>query len=39
MSNRIDDLESTVTKLVDESNLNQIGNNAEGNNQDMNYNK
>ena len=27
MSERIDDLESTVTKLVEESNQNQIGNN------------
>ena len=39
MSERIDDLESTVTKLVEESNQNQIGNNMEGNNQEMNYNK
>ena len=33
MSERIDDLESTVTKLVGESNQNQIGNN---NNIEMN---
>ena len=33
MSERIDDLESTVTKLVEESNQNQIGNN---NNIEMN---
>ena len=39
MSERIDDLESTVTKLVEESNQNQIGNNMESNNQEMNYNK
>ena len=39
MSERIDDLESTVTKLVEESNQNQIGNNMEANNQEMNYNK
>ena len=39
MSERIDDLESTVTKLVEESNQNQIGNNMEENNQEMNYNK
>ena len=34
MSERIDDLESTVTKLVEESNQNQIGNNMEMNQQD-----
>ena len=34
MSERIDDLESTVTKLVEESNQNQIGNNVEMNQQD-----
>ena len=39
MSERIDDLESTVTKLVEESNQNQIGNNLEGNNQEININK
>ena len=39
MSERIDDLESTVTKLVEESNQNQIGNNLEGNTQETNYNK
>ncbi len=33
MSERIDDLESTVTKLVEESNQNKIGNN---NNIEMN---
>ena len=32
MSERIDDLESTVTKLVEESNQNQMGNNMDGNN-------
>ena len=39
MSERIDDLESTVTKLVEESNQNQIGNNMEGNSQEIDYNK
>ena len=39
MSERIDDLESTVTKLVEESNRNQVGNNMEGNSQEMDYNK
>ena len=39
MSERIDDLESTVTKLVEESNQNQIGNNMDGNSQEMNFNK
>ncbi len=39
MSERIDDLESTVTKLVEESNQNQVGNNMEGNSQEMDYNK
>ena len=38
MSERIDDLESTVTKLVEESNQNQIDNNKEGN-QEMDFNK
>ena len=38
MSERIDDLESTVTKLVEESNQNQIDNNREGN-QEMDFNK
>ena len=31
MNERIDDLESTVTKLVEESNQNQIGNNVDSN--------
>ena len=33
MSERIDDLEATVTKLVEESNQNQVGNNNEINQQ------
>ena len=36
MSERIDDLESTVTKLVEESNQNQIGNNNNDMNQQWN---
>ena len=39
MSERIDDLESTVTKLVEESNQNQIGNNIEKDSQEIDYNK
>ena len=37
MSERIDDLESTVTKLVEESNQNQIGNNNNEINQQGNW--
>ena len=39
MNERIEDLESTVTKLVEESNQNQIDNNIDGNNQEIDYNK
>ena len=39
MSERIDDLESTVTKLVEESNQNQFGGNIDGDSQDINFNK
>ena len=39
MSERIDDLESTVTKLVEESNQGQIGNNNNDNRQQSDFNK
>ena len=38
MSERIDDLESTVTKLVEESNQGQLGNNND-NRQQSDFNK
>ena len=39
MSQRIDDLESTVTKLVEESNQSQIDNNIEENRQGNEFNQ
>ena len=39
MSERIDDLESTVTKLVEESNQNQMGNNMDINQQGGEFNQ
>ena len=39
MSERIDDLEATVTKLVEESNQGQIGNNNDINRQGSEFNK
>ncbi len=39
MSERIDDLESTVTKLVEESNQNQGGNNNDMNRDSNEFNK
>ena len=39
MSERIDDLESTVTKLVEESNQNQLLNNNDINSEENNFNK
>ena len=39
MSERIDDLESTVTKLVEESNQGQVGNNIDINRQGDDLNK
>ena len=39
MSERIDDLEATVTKLVEESNQGQIGNNNDINRQGNEFNK